>query len=155
MKGKATVFHKNKSIACTIDEIDTSMLKAEEMFVKDISEISLFSDFAKERNIIAYYLYAKKIDDSGTSETAPHILFVDSKKLIFGCHKKSGFSFVQNTEYMIELVFPLELKGPIKSRKVFTAFVVERVFNEAEKLCIICRISRIKEEDVRFLDERA
>ncbi|MBR0032692.1 MAG: hypothetical protein IJP61_10465 [Treponema sp.] len=154
MNGCATILYGNSKTECVFDEIDPSVLNIDELFVKNIAEISLFSDFAQERNIAAYYLYSKQTDSQEKKDNVPKILFINQEKIIFGC-KKNDFPFVQNSEYMIELSFPLKIAGPIKTRKIFAAFVVERVFNEEEKSCIICRISRVKQEDIRFLEERA
>ena len=150
MRGEATILRGESRIACVLDEIDVSSPEPGEPLVGDSPEVSLFSGLAKERSVVARYLRGA----SGGQGELPRILLADSRKLIFGC-RRDGFPFVQRAEYLIELRVPLKVAGPVKVRKVLAAFVVERVFNEEERLCAVCAFSRLRAEDARFLDERA
>lgn len=147
------IFNENRKLSCIIDEIDLSLIKKEDLFLKDISENAVFSGLSDERAVVSYFLYSNNVKTIPEIRKNPKIIFLDSEKIIFGCIK-TGFCFVQNSNYSIELKFPLNLKGPIKSRTILLNFKVERVFNEEEKSCVVCGISKMKAEDERFLLER-
>lgn len=155
-KISASVFSRGNSEKqrCVVNEVNPLEIKFDEVFLKDISEIAVFSNLNSERDIVSYFLYSKNSQKFKTeNEELPQIIFLSSEDVIFGCPKKN-FDFVQNSEYSLELVFPLKIAGPIKNRKMILSFVVERVFNDEEKSCVVCKVTTLKAEDARFLDER-
>ena len=69
--------------------------------------------------------------------------------------KKENIIVNKDEEYSVVLGFPIS-KGPIKERTVYAVFTVENIFEDDlnQKCCAVCRYKNIKEEDVRYLEDK-
>lgn len=87
-------------------------------------------------------------------KTLPQIIYIDEKRIVFAINEES-ISLKENCEYGVVLGFPIP-NGPIKERTIYTDFIVDNLFkdNEEKKVCAVCHYSTIKEEDVRYLEDK-
>lgn len=84
------------------------------------------------------------------------ILFVNHERIVLGFSKHQAFELAEGAEYPIEMSFALK-ETPAVVRRVFvTCKVVNLYKNEdGSKLCADCTYTTLKEEDCRFLYEKA
>ena len=96
---------------------------------------------------------AEKNENIAERIHAPKVIYVDSSRIVFAA-KKTDMPLASGCEYALLLCFPIT--GPIKQRKVYVSCVVDDMFEsyERDKLCACAKISSIREEDVRFLDDK-
>ena len=84
----------------------------------------------------------------------PQIIYIDHERLVLAA-KKENIIVNKDEEYSVVLGFPIS-KGPIKERTVYAVFTVENIFEDDlnQKCCAVCRYKNIKEEDVRYLEDK-
>lgn len=84
---------------------------------------------------------------------APAVIYLDENRIVFAS-KKEDIILSAGEKYEIQIAFPIP--GPIKSRKLNLACVVQKIYENADitKFCADAKITEIKEEDKRFLSEK-
>lgn len=106
---------------------------------------------------VCRYLSEKNIEKSAIEgRILPlQMLYIDYERIVFA-NVASSMKLLPETEYALEIVFPLE-SSPIKKRTVFVTCLVEDIYEDDDKefKCAVCRFTSIKEEDVRFLYEKS
>ncbi len=106
---------------------------------------------------VSRYLSEKHYDNQDNLEgrfSPPDIIFIDSQKIVFAC-RRQNMIFEENLEYDMVFSFPIK-NGPIKERKLNVTITVDNVFfdEKKERCCTICSFSKIKEEDIRYLEDK-
>jgi hypothetical protein len=84
------------------------------------------------------------------------ILYVNDKRIVFGSRERQEILTLE-ADYSLNLTFCLE-KNKLFKRSVSIKMTVEQEYTaegENNARCFVCRYTNIKEEDVRFLYERA
>src|SRR5574344_478019 len=84
------------------------------------------------------------------------ILYVNDKRIVFGSRERQEMLTLE-ADYSLNLTFCLE-KNKLFKRSVSIKMTVEQEYTadgENNARCFVCRYTNIKEEDVRFLYERA
>src|SRR5574344_1760540 len=84
------------------------------------------------------------------------ILFVDDKRIVLGSREKKE-PLALEADYNIQLVFSLEANKLLKRTVSVTCSVESEYTADGDNTarCFVCKFNAVKEEDVRFLYERA
>lgn len=84
------------------------------------------------------------------------ILFVNHERIVFAFEKNEAFELSEGAEYPVELSFVLKENSSLV-RKVFVTCKVDNIYSDEMecKFCADCSYTTIKEEDLRFLFEKA
>lgn len=84
------------------------------------------------------------------------ILFLNHERFVFGFEKNRSFQIKSGNEYMIKISFALRSSSAI-TRDIQVHIRADSVYKKSDgkKICADCTFTDLKEEDVRFLYEKA
>ena len=84
------------------------------------------------------------------------ILFLNHERIVLGFEKNESFLPVQNEEYSITISFTLKASSSIK-RNIKVLIKADSLYTDkaGERITVDCSFSKIREEDIRFLYEKA
>ena len=84
-----------------------------------------------------------------------NILYVDHERIVLGGDVRN-FNLISGAEYALKMSFTLK-EGPIVSRDLFVTCRINKIYNDAgnQKYCADCLYTKMQEEDLRFLYEKA
>ncbi|MCQ2611425.1 MAG: hypothetical protein MJ169_06700 [Treponema sp.] len=105
--------------------------------------------------VCRYLAEAKKKMQAVENRREPYdIIFADYERIVFAS-TRNNMNMNEGCEYALQMNFPVD-SPVIKQRKIFATGMVEGVYSDDnnEFVCVVCRYTSLKEEDVRFLFEK-
>ena len=84
------------------------------------------------------------------------ILFLNHERIVLAFEKNDSFNPLQNEEYGVTISFSLKNSGSVK-RTIKVLIRADAIYTDksGEKIAMDCSFSKIREEDIRFLYEKA
>lgn len=84
------------------------------------------------------------------------ILFVNHERIVLGFEKNEAFELLENQEYALNMAFSMK-DVPSIMRNVFVTFRIDNIYSNDNETSFAadCSFTSLKEEDCRFLYEKA
>lgn len=85
-----------------------------------------------------------------------NILFVNHERIVLGFEKNEAFELQENQEYALNMAFSMK-DAPSITRNVFVTFRIDNIYSKENEndFAADCSFTSLKEEDCRFLYEKA
>jgi hypothetical protein len=85
---------------------------------------------------------------------APNVLFIDYERIVFGA-ERANMILVPHSEYAFKISFPIS-SGPVRERSLYVTCAASREYtaDDTGRVCMECRYTSLKEEDLRLLYEK-